>query len=151
MLRMTELISSRYRVDAYRLAHSDPAHDVHPPCASELDTDSDVQPPLEVKQSGRPPASKGPRKRKRIPSRGEHFSSSVYNTMTTPLPVSGTASGGASARTGGTAHSSGSHGACPVSTPYVPVPNPYATSMPGSAGPVVSRSQPSLSQSSSQS
>lgn len=70
-----ELVSNGYSLDKYRAAAADPNYGIVPPVHSALSTNMGHLPPLGVlNPAGRP--KKGPRKRKRIESRGEHNTSS---------------------------------------------------------------------------
>lgn len=69
-----ELVDKGYSLDAYRAAAGDPNYRIFPPVYTALTPNMEHLPPLEVQNpAGRP--KKGPRKRKRIESRGEHNTS----------------------------------------------------------------------------
>lgn len=80
--RALQLVDKGYRLDTYRAAADDPSRRIVPPIWADLTADPAHLPPQWVEgQSGRP--KKGPRKKTRIPSLGQHHTSSrtfaIYN------------------------------------------------------------------------
>ncbi|CAB1105767.1 unnamed protein product [Ectocarpus sp. CCAP 1310/34] len=79
-------IDPAYHLDTYRALYGDSRFEVQLPVLDELTVDPDILPPRWVPNQAGRPKGKGPQSTKRIPSRGEHASSSSYNVRLTPTP-----------------------------------------------------------------
>ena len=78
-----DFLDQGYELAEYRRVHANPMFKVNTPVWSQLGTD-DLLPPLPVEGQAGPPKM-GPRKKKRIPSRGEFNSSSKFSTPLSAL------------------------------------------------------------------
>ncbi|CAB1110505.1 unnamed protein product [Ectocarpus sp. CCAP 1310/34] len=77
-------IDPAYHLDTYRALYADSRFEVQLPVPDELAVDVDILPPAWVPNQAGRPKKKGPSRTKRIPSRGEHASSSSYNVRLMP-------------------------------------------------------------------
>ncbi|CBJ31391.1 hypothetical protein Esi_0251_0008 [Ectocarpus siliculosus] len=77
-------IDPAYHLDTYRALYADSRFEVQLPVPDELTVDVDILPPAWVPNQAGRPKKKGPSMMKRIPSRGEHASSTSDNVRLMP-------------------------------------------------------------------